>query len=100
MTRTKSTFKALEELHENFKPATRGIVTDAEAAQVSDILELDARTDLEIQDARDMSVMLYGKWADLAEKNTGIAAMMDEMDAMSAVCAVIDREKTKRGMPV
>lgn len=98
--RTKSTFKAIQGLHDRFSPAQMHVISDQEADTIRTELELGGRTNLEIQDVRDMAVMMYSQYADLAEKQRGIAAMHAEMDAMSAICAVIDSEKAKRGMDV
>lgn len=98
--RTKSTFKAIQGLHERFSPVQMHIISDQEADTIRTELELDGRTNLEVQDARDMAVMMYSQYAELAEKKHGPAAMHAEMDAMSAICTVIDSEKAKRGMDV
>lgn len=97
--RTKTNFQAVQELLANFQPAQRGIITDPEAAQVRSILELDARDDLELDDIRDMAVAVYGQTADSRQTAMGIGAMMATMDAMSAVTAVIDGEKSARQQP-
>lgn len=44
--------------------------------------------------------MLYSRWADTQREKDDSTAMMELMDAMSAVCAVVDEEKFKRGLPV
>lgn len=98
--RTKSIFQAIQGLHERFSPAKMHVISDKEAGMIRTELELAARTDLEVQDARDMAVMMYSQYAEIAEKKYGLVAMQTEMDAMSAICAIIDDEKTKRGMDV
>lgn len=98
--RTKTTFHAIQGLHERFSPAKMHVISDKEAGLIRTELELEARTDLEVQDVRDMAVMLYSQYAEIAEKKHGLVAMQTEMDAMSAICAVIDAEKSRRGMDV
>lgn len=98
--RTKSTFKAIQGLHDRFSPTQMHVISDQEADTIRSELELNGRTNLEIQDVRDMAVMMYSQYAEIAEKKRGLEAMRAELDAMSAICAVIDNEKTKRGMDV
>lgn len=97
--RTKTNFMAVQELMAKYTPAQRGIVSDAEAALIREVLEIDTRDDLELNDVRDSAVMLYGQTADQAQKDKGVQAMMELMDAMSAVTAVIDQEKAVRDQP-
>lgn len=66
---TKTDFHSIMELKENFKPKERGWIDQKEAAQVKNVLELDARTDIELQNIRDMAVMLYGRWSSSSREN-------------------------------
>lgn len=48
-----------------------------------------------------MTVMLYSRWSErMREKEVGDSCVMELMDAMSAICCVIDQEKFNRGMEV
>ena len=99
---TRTDFQSICALRDTFKPAKRGFINGEEAAQVRTALELDARNDIELQNVRDMSVMLYGQWGD-STRDGDERATADTMalwDAMSAICAVIDDEKFKRGLAV
>ena len=50
---------------------------------------------------RDMVVMLYGKWSEaMRDKGDRVQETMELMDAMSAICCVIDQEKFNRGLEV
>ena len=99
--RTKTNFEAVRSLQSKYRPAVCGIVSDQEKDLIRTELELDARSDLELQDARDAAVMLYCQAPQPADGRAAEpAACMGCMDAMSAVCAVIDEEKCKRGLPV
>lgn len=94
---TRTCYHAVRDLYDKFKPAKPGIVSSNEIALIRKTLEIDVRTDVELQDVRDVVVMLYGKYAD----NQRDAAMaVKDMDAMSAVTHVIDMEKSQRGMLV
>lgn len=97
--RTKTNFQAVQELMAKYAPARRMVVSDAETALIRDVLELDGRDGLELDDVRDMAVAIYGETARHAEQEQGVQAMMGLMDAMSAVTTVIDQEKAARQLP-
>lgn len=97
---TKTDFHSIRELKEKYTPNVRGIVSGSEAALICEVLELKARTNIELQNIRDMSVMLYGQWSDNLISHERHAEAMQLMDAMSAICCVIDQEKFNRGIEV
>lgn len=97
---TKTDFYSIMELKENFKPKERGWIDQEEAAQVKKVLELDGRTDIELQNIRDMAVMLYGQWSSSSRADGKYEEMGAYMDAMSAICAVVDGMKMRRGLEV
>ena len=97
--RSKTNFIAVRDLMAAYTPARMHVVSDAEAALIREMLELDTRDGLELDDVRDAAVMLYGQTAAETEKTKGVQAMMALMDAMSAVTAVIDQEKFSRQQP-
>lgn len=97
---TKTDFHSIMELKENFKPKERGWIDQEEAAQVKKVLELDGRTDIELQNIRDMAVMLYGQWSSSSRADGKYEEMDAYMDAMSATCAVVDGMKMRRGLEV
>ena len=90
---TKTDFHSIMELKENFKPKERGWIDQEEAAQVKKVLELDGRTDIELQNIRDMAVMLYGQWSSSSRAD-------GKYEEMSAICAVVDGMKMRRGLEV
>ena len=92
---TKTDFHSIMELKENFKPKERGWIDQEEAAQVKKVLELDDRTDIELQNIRDMAVMLYGRWSSNSRADGKYEEMDAYMDAMSAICAVVDGMKMR-----
>ena len=100
MSVTKTDFHAIKELREQFTPAQRGVISAAEEGRIAAILELDKRDNIQLQNARDMSAMLYGQWAEAARQAGKTQQCMELMDAMSAVTGVIDKEKCRRGMPI
>lgn len=97
---TKTDFHSIKELKEKYTPVQRGIVSRIEAETIQEVLELGQRNDIELQNIRDVAVMLYSRWADTQREKNNTPASMELMDTMSAVCAVIDEEKFKRGLPV
>lgn len=97
---TKTDFHAIMELKEKYTPACPGIVSFGETEVIREVLEISDRSDIELQNARDMVVMLYSQWSGSRRQKDNILAAMQMMDAMSAVTHVIDMEKSTRGLPV
>lgn len=98
---TKTDYNTIKELKEVYRPAQRGIVNGAEVEQISTVLEIKSRNDIELQNVRDMVVMLYSRWSEAARVKEGcVQETMELMDAMSAICCVIDQEKFNRGLEV
>lgn len=58
---TKTDFHAIQELREKYTPKMRGIVSSEEAKTICEVLEIDKRNNIELQNIRDMVVMIYGQ---------------------------------------
>lgn len=97
---TKTDYHLISELKSRYTPAQPGIVSAAEAELIREVLEINSRNNIELQNARDMVVMLYGQWADVQREKGNVPAVMQMMDAMSAITHIIDMEKVKKGIPV
>lgn len=97
---TKTDHYAIMELKKAYIPAERGIVNAVEEKLIREVLELNDRNGIELQNIRDTAVMMYSRWADALQKANNISAIMVTMDAMSAVTHVIDMEKIRRGLDV
>lgn len=104
---TKTDFHMILDLREKYTPKTEGIVSKGEADLIRDTLEIEQRNNIELQNVRDMVVMLYGQWFDqkrnqynLTKDKKAFDKSREYMDAMSAITCVIDQEKIKRGMEV
>lgn len=75
---TKTDFHAIQELREKYTPKVRGIVSGEEAKTICEVLEIDKRNNVELQNIRDMVVMIYGQWFDksrdqyLEDKKNGV----------------------------
>ncbi len=93
---TKTDFHSVIEL-QAYTPKKSGIVSEDEVKMIRDTLELSERNMIELQNIRDMVVMLYTWWNDGERKAGG---NVDYRDAMSAITSVIDAEKVRRGMEV
>lgn len=97
---TKTDYYLITELRSRYTPVQRGIVTAAEAELIREALEIHSRSDVELQNVRDMVVLLYGQWVDSQRQKDDAPATIQLMDAMSAITHIIDQEKMKRGLPV
>ena len=99
---TKTDFHAIMELKKEYTPARCGFVSATEAEKITTTLEIKLRNNIELQNVRDMAVMLYSQWANSEREKTGGRSdkSMEYMDAMGAICCVIDEEKFNRGMEV
>lgn len=97
---TKTDFHSIKELKEKYTPAQQGIVNATEAELIREVLEIPARNDIELQNARDMVVMLYAQWAESQRQKGSASAAMQLMDAMSAITHIVDMEKSERGLPI
>ena len=96
----KTDFHAIMELKKVYTPAIRGIVAADEEKLIRDVLEINSRNNIELQNVRDMVVMMYSRWSGSPKRADNISAIVKTMDAMSAICCIIDQEKYKRGLPL
>lgn len=97
---TKTDYHLISDLKSRYTPAQQGIVTAAEVEVILETLEIGSRNNIELQNVRDMLVMMYGRWTDSQQQKDDASAVMELTDAMSAITHVIDMEKSKRGLPV
>lgn len=97
---TKSDYKMVVELKSRYIPVKTGIVSADEKELIREVLEISSRNNIELQNIRDMVVMLYSQWIDTQHQKKDIPAAIQMMDIMSAVTYIIDQEKIKRGLPV
>lgn len=95
---TKSDFRSVMELHKQFTPATLRFITEDEKKVIQSTLELDGRTNIELENIRNAVVMLYQQWAESARNRNDMDKALQEMDAMDAICTVVDQLKLERGM--
>lgn len=91
----KSNFRMLLELKE-FKPCNRGFLNATEIKMLRSVLCIGQRTDVELQNLRDFTVLYYGSLSREADSKKA----WELSDIMSGICGVIDAEKSRRGMAV
>jgi len=96
---TKPDFNLIRDLQEVYTPKTRGIVSQTEIQLIKEKLELEQRTVIELRNVRNTVVMIYGRRAD-SFQDKDPSKMMELMDAMSAITAVIDEVLFNRGEEV
>lgn len=104
---TKTDYHSIMELKEKYTPKQRGFVSKEEAEIIRSVLEIPERNDIELQNIRDMVVILYGQWAEhmreveRRDNDTAAGDMFSMfMDAMSAITHIVDVEKVRRGLEV
>lgn len=95
---TKSDFRSIMDLHKQYTPATLHFLTEVEKQVIRTTLELDGRTNIELENIRNAVVMLYRQWIESARNSNDMGKTLREMDAMDAICTVIDQLKFERGM--
>ena len=74
-----------------FTPDEFGVLNEKEYKQIKDHFMIAERSDIELQNLRNFVVLYY---------NTKEHHDIETADIMSAICGVIDIEKTKRGLSV
>ena len=91
----KTNFQMLRELNGEYTPKERGVVTMTEIYQINKALCLDSMDELQLRNLRDMAVMFYH-----SDDNEDIKVVMEKMDKMSAITAVIDQKLWNIGAAV
>ena len=97
---TKTDYQSVMELRKAYPPAVRGLITAGEEHLIRDLLELNSRNDIELENIRNVVVMLYVRWAGSPKKANSIPSIIGIMDAMNSVCCIIDQVKATRGLLV
>lgn len=93
---TKTNFTLVRELDEKYHPQTRGFVSAQEVNLITETLELENATELELRNMRDFVVIYLG---DKFEKADGTADF-EAWDKMSAITHVIDTVLFDKGCAV
>lgn len=92
-------FSNMKELLGKYEPAFRGFATDDEVKLITEALELESMSVLELRNLRDFSVLYFDRLKDGVKE--GESGHSEEtlvlMDKMSAVTAVIDANISRLG---
>lgn len=83
-------FQNLRDLLKSYKPKTFGIATVEECNLIRNSLQLEGMEVVELRNLRDFVVLFFSR-------NNGDKRDMADMDRVSAITAVIDKEIMERG---
>lgn len=81
----------------DYRPETRGVTSIGEIKMLMNHFGLDKMSLLELQNLRDMVVLLFREWMQDDRSKGEIDEMMSKSDAMQSITAVIDHFKMKAG---
>ncbi len=104
---TKTDYNSVREL-QDYVPENLNFVLPDEVERIRAALEVGSRNEIELQNVRDMAVILFGQWSDDMRRREGRCEGAEAEEAgrkydqyraaMSAICCVIDQEKLSRGI--
>ena len=86
----RTNFQMIVEFKE-YAPADEHVTSNDEIAKIADHFELAGKSRLDLQNLRDMVVLVYTNWLDDAEKNC--EDFRPIMSAMQSITTVIDHYK-------
>lgn len=81
----------------DYRPETRGFTSIREIRMLMNHFGLDKMSLLELQNLRDMVVLMFTQWMQDDRSKSEIDEMMSKSDAMQSITAVIDNFKIKAG---
>lgn len=81
----------------DYRPKTRGCTSYEEIKMLMNHFGLDKMSLLELQNLRDMVVLMYTHWMQDDRGKSDIDEMMSKSEAMQSITAVIDNFKIKAG---
>ena len=91
----KTNFQMIMDIRE-YSPETRGCTSIKEINKLMNHFGLDKMSLLELQNLRDMVVLMYREWMQ-DQRNNDIDKYFELSDAMQSITAVIDHFKMKVG---
>ena len=91
--RTKTNYQVSKEVRAYWdeNEIVSGILFSKQVLELRAMMEVEERSELELQDLRDFLVCSLGKTDEYDPK---------DLDCMSACTGVVDQEKSNRGMPI
>ena len=81
----------------DYRPETRGFTSISEIKMLMNHFSLDKMSLLELQNLRDMVVLMFREWMQDERSKGDIDEMMKKSDAMQSIAAVIDNFKMQKG---
>lgn len=81
----------------DYRPETRGITSISEIKMLMNHFGLDKMSFLELQNLRDMVVLMFREWMQDDSSKGEIDEMMSKTDAMQSITCVIDHFKMRAG---
>jgi hypothetical protein len=97
---TRTNYLSLMALDKVYTPETEGFVNKSEAELIRKELELKQRTDIELNDIRDMTVLFFDMMGNSAREEKNVEKWRVIRDKSSAIVCIIDNEKIRHGMEV
>ena len=95
----KTNFQMIMDIRE-YRPENRGWTSISEIKMLMNHFGLDKMSLLELQNLRDMVVLMFREWMQDDRSKGDIDEMMKKTDAMQSITAVIDNFKMKAGAEV
>lgn len=90
----KTNFQMIMDIRE-YRPETRGITSIKEIKMLMNHFGLDKMSFIELQNLRDMVVLMFREWMQDDRSKGEIDEMMSKTDAMQSITCVIDHFKMK-----
>lgn len=92
----KTNFQMIMDIRD-YRPETRGFTSINEIKMLMNHFGLDKMSLLELQNLRDMVVLMYTHWMQDDGNKSEIDEMMNKSDAMQSITGVIDHFKMRAG---
>jgi len=92
----KTNFQMIMDIRE-YRPETRGFTSNSEIKMLMNHFGLDKMSLLELQNLRDMVVLMFREWMQDDRSKGEIDEMMSKSDAMQSITGVIDHFKMRAG---
>lgn len=86
--------------NQDYTPIRRGRTSEEEIEKLTKHFGLDKMSVLELQNLRDMVVMVYSSWIERSADTERHDLVFKQSQAMMSITAVIDRFKYKAGAEV
>lgn len=92
----RTNFQMIMDVRE-YRPETRGFTSISEIKMLMNHFGLDKMSLLELQNLRDMVVLMFREWMQDDRSKGDVDEMMKKSDAMQSITAVIDNFKMRVG---